>query len=102
MSQNTARHDPHARPEDEDVADAQARQPGHKRGARPLQAVGQPAGDTGVGPDEPDEDEFELIGDDDLGAADLGPAAPNFRDPDAGSGRIRKIAGESDRDTGRR
>ena len=44
-----------------------------------------------MSPDEPDEGEFELIGDDDLGAADLGPAAPNATDPDAGSGRIRKI-----------
>ncbi len=58
------------------------------------------ADDGGVGPDEPDEDEFELIGDDDLGPADLGPADPNARDPDAGSGRIRKIARESGRDTG--
>ena len=58
--------------------------------------------DGGVSPDEPDEGEFELIGDDDLGAADLGPAAPNFTDPDAGSGRVRKIPRESGRDTGRR
>lgn len=57
---------------------------------RPRPTVGQPAGDRGVGPDNPDEGEFELIGDDDLGAADLGPAAPNATDPDAGSGRIRK------------
>jgi hypothetical protein len=108
MSQNTARQDPHARSGDEDVADAQARQPEHKRqpehrqGPRPRQPVGQPAGDGGVGPDEPDEGEFELIGDDDLGAADLGPAAPNARDPDAGSGRVRKITPQSGRDTGRR
>ena len=39
----------------------------------------------------PAEGEFELTGDDDLGAADLGPAAPNATDPDADSGRIRKI-----------
>jgi len=52
-------------------------------------------------PDEPDEDEFELIGDNDLGAADLGPVGPNAPDPDAGSGRIRKITPESGRDTGR-
>jgi hypothetical protein len=91
MSQNTARHDPHVRSEDEDVADLQARQPEPKHGVRPRQAVGQPAGDGGVSPDEPDEDEFELIGDDDLSPADLGPAAPNARDPDAGSGRVRKI-----------
>jgi hypothetical protein len=106
MSQNTARHDPHAKSRDEDIADPQARRPEHKQpehkprqpenkqGVRPRQLVGQPAGDGGVEPDEPDEPdegEFELIGDNDLGAADLGPAAPNTRDPDAGSGRIRKI-----------
>jgi hypothetical protein len=98
MSQNTAGHGPRARSEDEDVADPQARQPQHKQGVRPR----QPVGDDGVGPDEPDEGEFELIGDNDLGAADLGPAAPDARDPDAGSGRIRKITPESGRDTGRR
>jgi hypothetical protein len=102
MSQNTVRHDPHVKSGDEDVADAQARQPERKQGVRPRQPVGQPAGDDGVSPDEPDEDEFELIGDDDLGAADLGPAAPNFTDPDVGSGRVRKITRESGRDTGRR
>jgi hypothetical protein len=102
MSQNTAKHDPHARSEDEDVADVQARQPEHTRGVRPRQPFGQPGGDGGVGPDEPDEGEFELIGDDDLGAADLGPAAPNARDPDADSGRVRKIADRSGRATGRR
>jgi hypothetical protein len=91
MSQNMARHDPHARSGDEDVADPQARQPEHKLGVRPRRPVGQPADDGGVGPDEPDEGEFELIGDDDLGAADLGPAAPNAHDPDADSGRIRKM-----------
>ena len=48
-------------------------------------------GDGGVSPDEPDEDEFELTGDNDLGAADLGPLGPNAADPDADSGRIRKI-----------
>jgi hypothetical protein len=90
MSQNTARHDSHAKSEDEDVADPRARQPGHKHGVRPRQPGSQPAGDGGVSPDEPGEGEFELIGDDDLGAADLGPAAPNVRDPDADSGRIRK------------
>ncbi len=91
MSQHTARHDPHARSADEDVAEPQARQPRHKQGVRPRQPVGRPAGDDGVTPDEPDEGEFELIGDDDLGPADLGPADPNTRDPDAGSGRLRKI-----------
>jgi hypothetical protein len=97
MSQNTARHDSHAKSRDEDVADTQARQPDHKQGPRPRQPVGQPAGDGGVSPDEPDEDEFELNGDDDLGAADLGPLGPNAADPDAGSGRVRKITRESGR-----
>lgn len=91
MSHNTARHDPRARSEDEDVASPQARQPEHKQRARPRQPLGQPAGDGGVGPDEPDDGEFELIGDNDLGPADLGPADPNATNPDAGSGRIRKI-----------
>jgi hypothetical protein len=88
MSQNTARHDPHAKSRDEDIADMGVRRPEHGRG----QPVGQPAGDGGVSQDEPDEDEFELIGDNDLGAADLGPIGPNAPDPDAGSGRIRKIS----------
>jgi hypothetical protein len=91
VSQNTPRHDTHAKSEDEDVAAPQARQPAHKQDVRPRQPAGQPASDGGVIPDEPDEDEFELIGDNDLGAADLGPAAPNVPDPDAGSGRVRKI-----------
>ena len=91
MSQNTARHDPRARSEDEDVASPQARQPERKQRVRPRQPVGQPAGDGGIGPDKPDEGEFELIGDNDLGAADLGPVGPNATDPDDGSGRIRKI-----------
>jgi hypothetical protein len=53
--------------------------------------VAQPAGDGGVSPDEPDADESGLIGGiDDLGAADLGPIAPNAHDPDADSGRPRK------------
>jgi hypothetical protein len=91
MSQNTARHDPRARSEDEEVANPQARQPEHRQRVRPHQPVSQPAGDGGIGPDEPDEGEFELIGDNDLGPVDLGPADPNATDPDAGSGRIRKI-----------
>jgi hypothetical protein len=91
MSQDAARHDRHGRSSEEDLTDPQARQPEREQGVRPRQPVGQPAGDGGVGPDEPDEGEFELIGDNDLGAADLGPAAPNAPDPDAGSGRIRKI-----------
>ena len=90
MSQNTARHDPRARSEDEDVASPLARQPERKQRVRPRQPVGQPAGDGGIGPDEPDEGEFELIGDNDLGAADLGPADPNATNPDADSGRVRK------------
>lgn len=102
MSQNTARHDLHARSGDEDVADPQARQPEHKQGVLPRQPVGRPTGDGGVSPDEPDEGEFELIGDNDLGAADLGPFGPNAPNPDAGSGRVRKITPESARDTGRR
>jgi hypothetical protein len=102
MSQNTARHDPHAKSRDGDVADPRARQPEHKQGVRPRQPVGQPPGDGGVSPDEPDEGEFELIGDNDLGAADLGPFGPNAPDPDADSGRVRKITRDSGRGTGRR
>ena len=89
MSQHTARHDSQARSRGEDVDDPAARQPEHKQGGQPRQPVGQRAG--GVGLDEPEEDEFELIGDDDLGAADLGPLGPHA-DPDAGSGRPRKMA----------
>ena len=91
MSQNTTRHDPHAKSRDED-ADMGPRQSEHRQGHRPRQPVGPPAGDGAVSPDEPDDDEFELIGDNDLGPADLGPAAPGARDPDAGSGRMRKLA----------
>ena len=92
MSQSAARHDPRAKSEDEDedAVGVSARQPAHKQGGKPRQPVGRPAGEGGMGPDEPDEGEFELIGDDDLGAADLGPAAPNVRDPDADSGRVRR------------
>ena len=105
MSQRTARHDQRSKSEDEDVDDLQARQPERKQGVRPHQPVSQPVGDGGVSPDnpdEPDDGEFELIGDDDLSDVDLGPAAPNFTDPDAPSGRIRKITRQSVRDTGRR
>jgi hypothetical protein len=98
MSQNTTRHDSHAKSRDEEVADMGIRQPEQRQGVRPHRPVGQPAGD-GVSPDEPDDDEFELIGDDDLGAADLGPIGPNATDPDADSGRIRKITKESGRVT---
>ena len=90
MSQHTARHDSHARPRDEDIDDPGTRQPEHKQGGQPRQPVGQPAV-GGAGPDGPEEEEFELIGDDDLGAADLGPLGPHA-DPDARSGRPRKIA----------
>jgi hypothetical protein len=93
MSQHTARHDQHVRSEDEDEDVAQARQRERGQGARPRPPVGlTPPGDDGVGPDEPDAGEFELIGDNDLGAADLGPAAPDARDPDADSGQMRKIS----------
>jgi hypothetical protein len=102
MSQHTARHDSRAKSGDEDVDDVQARQPERDQGARPHQRVGQPDGDGGTSPGEPDEGEFELIGGDDLSDTDLGPAAPNFTDPDAPSGRIRKITRESGRDTRRR
>lgn len=101
MSQNTARHEQHARSEDEDVAFPQTRQPEGGAGGRLRQPVGEPAGDGGAGPDEPDEGEFGLIGDNDLGAADLGPAAPGAHDPDAGSGRMRKITPDGGRDPGR-
>jgi len=92
MSQNTARRDPHAKPEVVDVTQPRTRrQAEHKQVARLRRPVAQPADDGGVSPDEPDADEFELIGGiDDLGAADLGPIAPNAHDPDADSGRPRK------------
>jgi hypothetical protein len=91
MSQNTARRDPHAKPEDVDITQPRTRQAEHKQVARPRRPVAQPADDGGVSPDEPDADEFELIGGiDDLGAADVGPIAPNAHDPDADSGRPRK------------
>jgi hypothetical protein len=82
MSQNTARRDPHAKPEDVDVTEPRTRQTEHKQVGRLRRPVAQPADDGGV---------FELIGGiDDLGAADLGPIAPNAHDPDADSGRPRK------------
>jgi hypothetical protein len=94
MSQRTARHDPHAQSGDEDADELQARQPERKQGVRPHQPVSHPAGDGGVSPGEPgepEEGEFELVGDDDLSDVDLGPAAPGFTDPDAPSGRIKRI-----------
>ena len=93
MSQHTTRPDTRARSEDEDAAIPRVPQPEHKRRVRPRQPVDQPAGDGGLGPDdpgEPDDGEFELIGDNDLGPADLAPADPNAVNPDADSGRIRK------------
>jgi hypothetical protein len=93
MTQTTARHDPHANPED-DAVYPQASHPEHKQDARARQPVAQPPGDGPVSadePDEPDEHEFHLIGEDDLSPADLGPAAPNATDPDRDSGRPRKI-----------
>jgi hypothetical protein len=94
MSQHSARPDQHAKSaeEEQDVTVHQARQPEQRPGApaRPPVEV-TPPGDGGVNPDEPEDGEFELIGDNDLGPADLGPAAPGARDPDAGSGRMRKL-----------
>lgn len=107
MSQHMARRDPPAKPEDADVTEPRTRQAEHEQVVRLRQPIAQPAGDGGVSPDggaspdEPDADEFELIGGiDDLGAADLGPIAPDARDPDADSGRPRKIAPESGHYTG--
>jgi hypothetical protein len=85
MSQHTARQDTRAKSEDEDVADTGVRPPAH-----------QPVSHRAVGPDDPDADEFQLVGDDDLGAADLGPVSPAVSDPDAGSGRARKITRQND------
>jgi hypothetical protein len=91
MSQNTARRDPHAKPEDVDVTQPRTRQAERKQAVRPPRPVTQPPGDGGVSPDEPDADQLELIGGiDDLGTADLGPLAPNAHDPDADSRRPRK------------
>lgn len=87
MSQHTARPDPRATSGDEDPGRLQVRQAERDQPGRPAD---QPAGQGGPGLGEPDEGEFELTGDDDLGAADLGPAAPGFTDPDAPSGRVRK------------
>jgi hypothetical protein len=92
MSQNTARQYTHQQSEDEDVSPPPARQAEHKPGVRPRKPVDQPPDDGGVSPDEPDEGEFQLIGDDDLSPADLGPAAPGVSDPDVDSEPIRKIA----------
>ena len=91
MSQHTARREPHAKPEDADVTEPRTRQAEHKQAGRLRRPVAQPADNGGVSPDEPDLHEFELIGGiDDLGAADLGPIAPDTHDPDADPGRPRK------------
>ena len=91
MSRHTARREPHAKPEDADLTESRTRQAEPKQAGRLRRPVAQPAGDGGVSPDEPDLDEFELIGGiDDLGAADLGPIAPDTHDPDVDSGRPRK------------
>ena len=92
MSQHTARHDPRATSGDDDHGRLQVRQAEREQ---PGRLADQPAGQGGPGLGgpglgEPDEGEFELTGDDDLSAADLGPAAPGFTDPDAPSGRVRK------------
>lgn len=91
MNQHTARHGPRAMPGDEAPGHPRARRPERNRAGRPQQPpAGDPAGEDGPVPGGPDEDEFELAGGDDLGAAELGPAAPGFTDPDAPSGQVRK------------
>jgi hypothetical protein len=93
MSQNAARHDSRTRSDQEDdVISPQGRQPERSQRVRPHHPVAQPTGGGGIGPDDPDDSTFDLIGDDDLSPADLGPANPNVRDPDADSGRVRKIS----------
>ena len=98
MSQHAARRGPHATPADEDAGDQPPGQPERTAARPPSLAGGPPGGEPGEEgpgpggprPGGPDEGEFELAGDDDLGAADLGPAAPGFTDPDAPSGRVRR------------
>jgi hypothetical protein len=91
MTQNTAKRDPHAKPEDMDDTGPRGRQAEHKQVVRVRRPAAQPAGDGDVSPDEPDEDKFELIGGiDDLGRAELGPIAPDAHDPDGDSGRPKK------------
>jgi hypothetical protein len=93
MSQDTARRDPHAEPDDADLTEPRARQIARQQPVRLRRPVAEPADGGDVSPAEPDTDESGLIGGiDDLGAADLGPLAPDARDPDAGSGRPRKLA----------
>ena len=95
MSEHAQQRHPHSEPEDDGNPGRPAGTPGHVPGQRQAPRPGGPSApgdDSGVTGDEPgDEDEFDLIGDDDLGVADLGPIAPGTVDPDAGSGRIRKV-----------
>jgi len=96
MSEHARQRHPHPGPEDDGDPGRPAGPPGHVRGQRQApdgrHGPAAPGGNSGVTGDEPgDEDEFDLIGDDDLGIADLGPLAPGTVDPDAGSGRIRKV-----------
>jgi hypothetical protein len=100
------RHPQHPEAEDDGNPGRPVGTPGHVRGqGRALDGhrtprrdgAAAPGDDPGVAGDEPgNEDEFDIIGDDDLGVADLGPLAPGTVDPDADSGRIRKVtrAGE--------
>jgi hypothetical protein len=104
MSEQAQQRHPHSGPEDNDDGSPArpASTPGHLReqrqaldghwAPRPGGPPPPPGDGSGVTEDEPgDEDELDLIGDDDLGIADLGPLAPGTVDPDAGSGRIRKV-----------
>lgn len=101
MSEHAQQRHPRSEAEDDDGPGRPAGQPGHGPGHRQAPdghrvqrrvSPSAPADDSGVAGDEPgDEDEFDLIGDDDLSPADLGPIAPGTVDPDAGSGRIRKV-----------
>jgi hypothetical protein len=92
MSEHAQQRHPHPESEDDESPVRPAGAPGHVRGQRQApdrHRAPRPGGPT---EDEPgDEEEFDLIGDDDLGTADLGPLAPGTVDPDAGSGRIRKV-----------
>ena len=92
MSQNTARRDPHAKPEDADLTEPRTRQAEHKQVVRLRLSFAQPGPDGDVSPDEPDADEFELIGGiDDLGAADLGPHRPERPRPGRRFGATQEI-----------
>jgi len=92
MSQHATHQSQRETTDDEDITTTPQRRPrAPGRDVRPGQPAGRPLADGGPPPDGPDEGEFTLIGDDDLAPADLGPAAPNTRDPDADSGRVRKI-----------